>query len=147
VLKEAARAGLVAIQNVRPPCGEPERAKVRALLAVDAKDWKKIDCTTTYVEIHGQDEGKALVRVAMVHAFALNASGSLDTVAIGLFTGPPTTKQSMQKILNDMRAQARSRTASRDPSEPTGRTVESQNVQCGTSTRHRVRDVCPLMCK
>jgi hypothetical protein len=99
-------SGAGALQKCLTPCGESERAGVRAQLAIDAKEWKKIDVTTMYAEIHGQDEGKSVVRIAMAYVFASNRGGPLDRVALAQLTGPPKTEENLLKIMNDMREQA-----------------------------------------
>lgn len=103
--------GLVAVQTCPSPCGLSDQAKLRAMLPVDAGDWRTIDPATMYAEetgtlTDGGNKGAEVDRVAMTYVFAANPGGPLDSMAFAQFTGPPSSKLDMQKVVNEVRARA-----------------------------------------
>lgn len=96
--------GLVAVQTCPSPCGPGQRRDMRKQIVVEESDWRKTDATTLYAEIVGKDSGgKRVVRVAMSHVFAARGGGSPDTAVAVQLTGPPDQKQTMQKLINEIR--------------------------------------------
>lgn len=102
--KKDGAGGMVGLQTCAAPCGDGERKALRKAIVVDEGDWKRTDSTTMYAEIEGKDsKGKQAVRVAMSHVFASKPGGQIDSAVAVQLTGPPDTKQTMQKLINEIR--------------------------------------------
>jgi hypothetical protein len=102
--KKDGAGGMIGLQTCAAPCGDGERKALRKAIVVDEGDWKRTDSTTMYAEVRGKDsKGKDAVRVAMSHVFASKPGGQLDTAVAVQLTGPPDTKQTMQKLINEIR--------------------------------------------
>lgn len=98
--------GWIGIDACANGCAEADYLTFRNKLPIDAPDWRVIDANTQFAELSGDLNGKQALRLAMTYTFASRAGGPLDTVAFAQMTGAPSDRDTMQKILNEIRVRA-----------------------------------------
>ncbi|MFI6868122.1 hypothetical protein [Nocardia sp. NPDC050406] len=98
--------GWIGIDGCANGCAEADYLVFRDKLPIDAPNWRVVDANTQYAELSGELNGKQALRVAMTYTFASRAGGPLDTIAFAQMTGAPSDRETMQKILNEIRIRA-----------------------------------------
>lgn len=100
--------GSVGIQKCAPTgCNDTDRTALSNQVHVDAEDWRSSDPDTTYTDFSGTlDNGKPATRVGMFYRYASTSGGPKDTIAFVVLTGDPPQRETMLKLVNEVRTRA-----------------------------------------
>ena len=98
------RGGIIEVRRCPAPCDGTAWADLRDQLPRPQTDWRRTDDSTTYAEWSVGAGAELQVSVAMSHIFAANRGGPVDQHVAVRLTGAPEDKETLQKIVNEVRA-------------------------------------------
>ena len=97
--------GIIEVKRCPSACSPTQWTRIRDELPDIDANWQRTDATTTYAEWAVGAGESARVSVAMSHVFGTKSTGSRDTHVAVRLAGPPSETKTLQKIVNEIRAQ------------------------------------------
>jgi hypothetical protein len=98
-------SGVIEVRPCPDGCGPTQWAAIRDQLPARPVPWQVIDETTMYRRSTTGSGDRTRVTMSMSHVFAAHGSGTLDTHVSVELSGLAVDERSMQKIVNDIRAE------------------------------------------
>ncbi|MFW0783859.1 hypothetical protein AAFP35_05010 [Gordonia sp. CPCC 206044] len=100
--------GVVGYQRCAAACTADDLSALGEHMHVDAGSWRPVDPSTTFSDVHGtNDAGEPKERIGMRFVYAQGGRGEATTIAFVVMTGDPEMRDTMLKIVNSVRANAR----------------------------------------
>ncbi|MGV9712174.1 hypothetical protein ACWDTI_16095 [Gordonia sp. NPDC003424] len=106
---ESRVGGRIGYQRCAAVCTPAEIAEVGTQMRIVPDDWRQIDPSTTFAERTGEmaDNPMPQTRVGMRYAYAPGGRGEPTVIAFAVLTGDSGFRDTMLKVLNSVRANAR----------------------------------------